>query len=159
MDINNGNIGKIYIIPDDAEKMCFAVKEIISDISCCCGGLSEEKIFEFKVILNELMVNAFMHGNKMDKRKGLRIEMRKTCDNRLCLSIRDEGDGFDYAGMYDKTRRAEVKATDGTTGQECPEEARYLEEGGRGLMIVRNLCDCVSYNRKGNRVVIIKRIY
>ncbi len=57
------------------------------------------------------------------------------------IAIRDEGPGFDVAGLPD------VKA-----------DPSYLAEGeGRGLVLIRMFMDEISFNPQGNEITLVKR--
>ena len=102
--------------------------------------LPEEATFDLKLAATEALVNAVEHGNKYDERKMIRVN----CEARngaVIVRVRDEGDGFDPAGVPDPT---------------LPEN--ILKEHGRGIFLMRNLCDDVCYNEKGNEVTIVKKI-
>ena len=64
----------------------------------------------------------------------------KVTDEKLCMSFIDEGEGFDYNNLPDPLS-----------------DENILKEGGRGVYIVRNYADKVSYNEAGNRVYIEKK--
>ena len=99
-------------------------------------------MFEIKVILNELLQNAIRHGNKEDSSKEVKI--RAGIDNSFVyFIIEDEGKGFDI----------------NCNGQsESFMDICDLKENGRGILIVKNLCDRVKYNSKGNKIVVLKMI-
>jgi serine/threonine-protein kinase RsbW len=57
--------------------------------------------------------------------------------NAFCFKIKDQGKGFDYNNLPDPT---------------APEN--ILKENGRGIFLMRNLSDEVSFNEAGNEVII-----
>jgi len=140
MDTTGIPFKKNYILPDSKLEICCAIKGVISNIRAAFPDICEEKLFELKVILSELLVNALKHGNKMDEYKALELEMMVNGDRKVMITIQDQGEGFNYRALYNEA------AGDMLSGNPC------LEEHGRGLVIVRKLCDRVTYNDKGNKV-------
>ena len=117
--------------------------------------------------VTEALVNALYHGNLEitseqllaadaddRSRETLQAERRATppfCDRRLHvrlaaargelrITIRDEGPGFDVAGVPDPT---------------APEN--LTKASGRGLVMMRMFMDEVSFNDAGNEVTMVKR--
>jgi serine/threonine-protein kinase RsbW len=106
----------------------------------CRAGLSEDETFDLKLAAQEAVVNAVEHGNDCDETKKVHVHCEAT-GNVITLVVRDEGPGFDPAQVPDPT---------------LPEN--ILREHGRGLFLMRNLCDEVRFNAKGNEITIVKRI-
>jgi len=95
--------------------------------------------FAIRLAVEEALVNAIKHGNGSDPTKKIRIEYRVTPDE-FCIKIEDEGPGFDPNSVPDPT---------------SPE---FLERpSGRGLMLMRYYMSEVSFNDRGNCVIMIKR--
>jgi len=128
--------------------MCCTIKVMLKDIQDACSCISEDTLFELKVILNELLSNAIKHGNKMNELKKLKVVSGLTTDSRIFFVIQDEGEGFDcrcYESLIDNSNNP------------CF-DFDNLKETGRGIYIVKELCDRVIYNEKGNRVIAIKKL-
>ena len=104
------------------------------------AGLPESLTFDVRLALQEALVNAVEHGNRLDETKRVHVTCDKT-DDAVTLVVRDEGDGFDPGGVPDPT---------------LPEN--ILREHGRGLFLMRRLCDEVRFNPKGNTVTVVKKI-
>lgn len=89
--------------------------------------IKEDLLQEVKLILNELVLNSAIHGNELDERKKveLNLEINK---NLMKLKVKDEGVGF----LYDNTNYDPLE----------------LKSNGRGLIIVDGLSDefCVDRN-------------
>ena len=128
-----------FILPIVEEIICFLKEYIV---------FSEELFFDVKVILNELMINAVIHGNKKNIEKKVLIKVGICDSNNLCIIIEDEGEELnknicrcdDLANCFDEDSIMDLK--------EC----------GRGLKIVKDLSDKVTFNKKGNRIVVLKNI-
>lgn len=106
--------------------------------------VEDDILFEIKVILNELFQNALKHGNKGLAAKRISIKVWVTDRNSIVFVIEDEGEGFNYTCL----------SRDGFE----PADLCDLKESGRGMLIVKNLCDRLTFNKKGNKVVVLKKI-
>jgi serine/threonine-protein kinase RsbW len=84
--------------------------------------------------LNEIVINAIVHGNKLDPEK--KVIVNAEVDNRRVVwTVTDEGEGFDYNHLPDPT---------------APETLENLT--GRGVFIVKQLADQCIFNATGNQV-------
>jgi serine/threonine-protein kinase RsbW len=106
----------------------------------CRAGLSEDDTFDLKLAAQEAVVNAVEHGNECDETKQVHIHCESN-GRAITLVVRDEGAGFNPDSVPDPT---------------LPEN--ILREHGRGLFLMRNLCDEVRFNAKGNEITMVKRI-
>ncbi|ADU73531.1 serine/threonine-protein kinase RsbW [Acetivibrio thermocellus AD2] len=133
-------------VSSQKENICFLVKDIMKFLSDS-SDVSEDVLFEIKVILNELLQNAIKHGNKEDASKSVEVSVGITADNHVYLIVEDEGEGYDLDCVCAK--------------EEIPEEVTDvcdLKENGRGILIVKNLCDRIRLNKKGNKVIVFKSL-
>ena len=85
----------------------------------------------------ESVTNAIRHGNKFDKEKLVYLTLQVE-NNQLLFEIEDEGPGFDYDTLPDPT---------------APENLE--NPGGRGIFLMRNLCDEVNFLDNGKKVQLI----
>jgi serine/threonine-protein kinase RsbW len=100
---------------------------------------SAKDLFGVKLALEEAIVNAIKHGNRMDPSKSVRVRCELD-DERVQILVEDEGLGFDPSDVPD------------------PTEVENLEKpSGRGLMLMRAFMTTVEYNARGNRVLLEKR--
>ena len=110
------------------------VKNIVEEILQNIRDILDENVFfNTKIILNELIINGVLHGNKQDISKSLDINV--TISNScLVIEVTDEGSGIIYKhksfGDYD-----------------------YCESG-RGLMLVEGLSD--KFTIDGNRATCVQ---
>lgn len=94
--------------------------------------IDDELLFDVKLILNELVVNGAMHGNKKDFFKKVYLDVIVESDSiRIC--VRDEGDGINFDTSY----------------YDC----KSYKCSGRGLVIVEALSDKLILNK--NEVIAI----
>ena len=100
-------------------------------------GLSHTDFNRSMLCVKEAVTNSIVHGNKLDGNKQVSI-MAYKCNKYLYFKIIDEGEGFDYSQISDPTS-----------------EENILKESGRGLFLIKNVCDGFSFKDKG-KVLEIK---
>lgn len=87
--------------------------------------------------LEEVIVNAGVHGNKRDPHKKVKIT-RYYGKKGIVYSIEDEGDGFDIQTTVEKFRKSE----------------KYHSLHGCGLLILNYTKMVVTANNKGNQIIL-----
>lgn len=105
--------------------------------------LSDEDLYEIRLILNELIANGTIHGNKGACTKGITATVHAADNDTLCITVQDDGIGFDHQGFC-----SELYAYDSAS----------LSERGRGLKLIRAMCDDMQFNQRGNVIRIHKSI-
>jgi len=80
--------------------------------------------------------NAITHGNKLDETKQVEIIFAKD-DDKILLSVKDEGDGFDYKLLPDPT---------------SPENLENMS--GRGVFLMSKLSDKIEFEGNGSLVTM-----
>jgi serine/threonine-protein kinase RsbW len=99
---------------------------------------SPHDVFSVHLAVEEALVNAIKHGNRLDASKQVHVECRGT-DERFWIEIVDEGAGFDPDHLPDPTDDENL---------ECP--------SGRGVLLMRNFMSRVEFSQQGKRVVMEK---
>lgn len=132
-------------ILNDLNAVCETVRGIVSFLENDIG-IDSDQSFDVKIILNELLQNAIEHGNLLDCEKKVYMNVCIREEDVLNITIKDQGNGFDVEKVLNK--RNDVS--------EC--EIFDLPECGRGLQIVRSLCDDISFNQRGNCITVKKRL-
>lgn len=102
-------------------------------------GWPQDEIFGIHLAAEEALVNAAVHGNKLDPAKRVHVECHVSSDF-VRLTVTDEGPGFDPEAVPD-----------------CTLAERLEVPSGRGVMLMRSFMTRVEYNLKGNSVVLEKR--
>jgi serine/threonine-protein kinase RsbW len=102
-------------------------------------GWAPSEIFNIHLAVEEAIVNAIIHGNKLDPAKRVHVDCEVSHDLAR-IRITDEGDGFDPARVPD-----------------CTLEDRLDVPSGRGVMLMRTFMTRIEYNAKGNSVVLEKK--
>lgn len=97
-------------------------------------NISEDTFANMMTCLNEIAINAIVHGNKLDESKKV-IVNAEVEPKRIIWTITDEGEGFDYEHLPDPTA---VENLENLTG--------------RGVFIVKQLADQCIFNASGNEV-------
>ncbi|HKS29661.1 MAG TPA: ATP-binding protein [Pyrinomonadaceae bacterium] len=138
----------LKVMPYVREKIDF---ELPSDVSLMNGVLQYliERVARLGVIkpersnlyvaLDEAFVNAVKHGNKNDPSKLVRITAELSA-NECRFTVEDEGEGFNVQEIPDP----------------CDPE-NLFKSSGRGVLLIYNIMDEVSYNERGNRLTMVKR--
>jgi serine/threonine-protein kinase RsbW len=96
--------------------------------------VSEDTFANMMTCLNEAVINAIMHGNKLDPNKTVIVNAEVEA-KRIIWTITDEGPGFDYNALPDPT---------------APDKLEELT--GRGVFIIKHLADQCVFNALGNEV-------
>lgn len=102
-------------------------------------GYGEQDIFAIRLALEEGMMNAIKHGNKLDRSKTVRIEAKVT-PRTVEITVEDQGGGFQRVAVPDP----------------CCEE-NLLKCSGRGILLMEAYMDKVQYSRGGRRVRMVKK--
>ena len=102
-------------------------------------GWPPADIFAIHLAAEEAIVNAIVHGNKLDPTKKVHVEC-EISTAVVRISISDEGAGFDPASVPD-----------------CTVDERLEAPGGRGVMLMKSFMTSIEYNATGNAVVLLKR--
>lgn len=110
-------------------------------------GINSDQSFDIKIILNELLQNAIEHGNLLDCSKRVYMDVCISERDVLNITIMDQGRGFDVR-----------KVMNMKNNEMCDTDILELPECGRGLQIVKSLCDDISFNQRGNCVTVKKRL-
>ena len=95
-------------------------------------------IFGIRLALEEAVVNAIKHGNRLDVTKQVHVVCKSTRE-KIWIKITDQGPGFNPEAVPDCTDPEHIG---------CP--------NGRGIMLMRNFMTRVEYNRQGNVVTMEK---
>ena len=113
----------IKVIKSDLDDIDEAVSFILEKLSSVIRD--EELMFNIRIVINEIVINSYEHGNKCNQEKGINL---KVCVNMDCIhiNVKDEGDGINY--IFNENR--DINTT----------------TSGRGLRIVKHLVDELEIN-------------
>lgn len=97
----------------------------------------EGKIFgRINLAIIEAVNNAILHGNHNDQTKLVSIEA-ESYEDKIIVSVSDEGEGFDYFTIPDPT---------------IPENLN--KKTGRGLYLMNVLSDHLEFQKNGSLVIM-----
>lgn len=97
-------------------------------------SLNDDLYGNVMIAVTESVSNAIVHGNKNDKGKNVSLSMILE-DSSVKFTVMDQGAGFDFDNLPDPT---------------APENIEKL--GGRGIFLMKNLCDEVKFTDEGKSV-------
>jgi serine/threonine-protein kinase RsbW len=126
-----------FSIPSDFASGRDAQKKILDEVAD--RGFNSQSAFAIKLALEEAMINAIKHGNKLDPKKKVHIKTRIT-PLQAEIEIEDEGPGFDRGDVPDPT---------------CEENIEKCS--GRGILLIEAYMNNVEWSHGGRRVRMIKR--
>ncbi|MBN2383446.1 response regulator [bacterium] len=126
-------------IPGDPELFTAISYYLIKE--CQWRGIENDiMLTNLTICLDELLMNAYIHGHSEDISKMITLETRFSHET-LSISIKDQGPGFDH--------------------REFLEEIRSLQPvtlKKKGLFIIQNIVEELFFNESGNEVTIRFRL-
>jgi serine/threonine-protein kinase RsbW len=102
------------------------------------NGIDGENFFALRIALEEALINAIKHGNRMDPQKKVHVEAHIKSD-RAEITIEDEGPGFDRTTIPDPTAEENL--------QKC---------SGRGILLIEAYMTNVTWDRNGRRLRMVR---
>jgi serine/threonine-protein kinase RsbW len=98
----------------------------------------KEAIFNIKLSLEEALVNAIKHGNKLNPKLLVKVDI-ETDAKKLIIKVKDEGKGFNFQDIPDPTV-----------------DKNILRTSGRGVYLIKKLMDKVDFFDGGSGLKMIK---
>ena len=89
------------------------------------------------IAVTEAVNNAVHYGNQEDVTKVINLNFTSLKD-QLVVTVKDQGDGFDYESLPDPTD---------------PNNLEKLE--GRGIFLMKHLSDSLSFSDNGSKVELV----
>lgn len=126
-----------FALPSDVALM-HAILDYLLDRVARLGVIQPESSNLF-VALDEAFVNAVKHGNKFDPTKLVYVTA-EICADEARFTIEDQGAGFNVHDIPNPL-----------------DPANLFKTSGRGVLLIHNIMDEVTYNESGNRVTMVKR--
>lgn len=121
-------------IPSDMSNL-FRAENLIDDLAEKLE-FGDELYGNISVCVIEAVSNAIQHGNSNDVTKIVLLDY-KVKDSTLVFTISDEGNGFDLDSVPDPT---------------LPENLENIK--GRGIFLIRNLADKITFEDRGSIIMI-----
>lgn len=125
-------------IPNDTSEAREVQERIVSLMEANAWPMRD--CFGVRLALEEALVNAIKHGNRMDPDKKVYIACELSTDE-IRIVIEDQGEGFKIEEVPDPT-----------------EDDNLEKPGGRGIMLIRSFMTEVGYNDRGNRLTVAKKL-
>ena len=122
------------IIPSKTENIVL-VEKLVDDV-CDLFDIKEEIYGHILVALTEAVNNALQHGNKANPETHVEVTF-KVKDDTLYFTVKDQGPGFDPTTLPDPTDPANIE-----------------KPTGRGIFLMKHLCDGVTFEEKGTKVIL-----
>lgn len=123
-------------IPSTKDAGHAAIEQLLKALTD--AGWDGRDYFHVQMAVEEAVVNAITHGNKESKSKVVELDFKVSAD-AVYLRIKDEGAGFCLKDIPDPRDDDRLECTN-----------------GRGVLLIRELMSQVSYNERGNEVVMRK---
>ncbi len=111
------------------------VERMIEDV-CDLFNINEDYYGNILVALTEAVNNAIYHGNNANPSKSIDIAF-KSFDDHVSFIVKDEGNGFNYDNLPDPTNPENIE-----------------KPNGRGVFLMRNLADKVTFEDNGSKVCL-----
>lgn len=92
-----------------------------------------------EMALHEALTNAVIHGNHQDANKRVQVACRCSKDGEVSITVRDQGEGFDWRAVSDSIS-----------------QENRLSNHGRGVYLMHALMDEVCFDEGG--VVVCLRM-
>jgi serine/threonine-protein kinase RsbW len=129
--------GDSWVLPTELDVDADASRALRSRLQAL--GWEEGTREDVGTALGEAIWNAIKHGNKLNPNKKIFVSL-KIDKNKLSITVRDEGEGFDPENVSPVETEGEG----------------FGKPSGRGLSWMKAFCDSVTYNEKGNEVTLVK---
>lgn len=126
-----------FTIPSDFAAGRDVQKRILDDVSRV--GFNSQGQFAIKLALEEALINAIKHGNRLDPKKKVHIEA-KVSPQQFEIIIEDEGPGFKRGEVPDPTLEENL--------EKC---------SGRGILLIEAYMSSVQWSHGGRRLKMVKK--
>lgn len=110
--------------------------ELLIDTVCEELKLNEDNYGNILIAVTEAVNNAIVHGNNSEEDKKVKVEVLNE-NSKVVFTVQDEGGGFDFDNLPDPTAPENIENPD-----------------GRGIFLMKNLSDEVSFDLNGSKVNI-----
>ena len=128
--------GLKWVIPSDYDAGQEVQQRILGDAERC--GFSANSLFALRLALDEAMVNAIKHGNRLDPKKKVRVEATVTPE-AVRIQIEDEGPGFDRRRIPDPTA-----------------DENLCRCSGRGILLIESYMNGARWDKGGRRLRMVR---
>lgn len=124
-------------IPSELDYCAVVVEQVLDQLEK--ASWPNKDVFGIHMAIEEAITNAIRHGNHCASDKDVHIEI-KISQSSFYAKVTDQGCGFDPNSLPDPTDDENLEKT-------C----------GRGVMLMQNFVDEVTFNEEGNSVELRKK--
>lgn len=96
--------------------------------------LEDDTTGNLMLLLSEAVTNAIVHGNKLDKKKKVEVEVQIN-SNKIVSTVKDQGDGFEPDVANNPLK-----------------EENLLKDSGRGIFLIKEISDSMDYLDNGTTI-------
>jgi serine/threonine-protein kinase RsbW len=125
-----------FTIPSDYDRAHEVQKQILDAAEK--RGFGGESFFALRIALEEGLVNAIKHGNRMDREKFVKVSAKLT-HSRAEITVEDEGAGFERHAVPDPTKHKNL--------HRC---------SGRGILLIEAYMSEVKWDHGGRRLHMVR---
>lgn len=136
-DPSSGGWSRELDLPSERGASRLIMEELLEQLGH--HGWEPTDIFGIHLAVEEAIVNAIVHGNKLDPTKTVHVSC-SVSQEFARIEITDAGPGFDPSSVPD-----------------CTLDERLEVPSGRGVMLMRSFMSRIEYSPKGNSVLLEKR--
>lgn len=104
------------------------------------ASMHDDDMFVLQLALEEALVNAIKHGNKMNPDLLVAVTIQLSSDE-IVITIKDKGEGFDHEVVSNPTQEENINRL-----------------SGRGVFLIKNLMDTVEYFDQGSGIRMAKNL-
>jgi serine/threonine-protein kinase RsbW len=101
-------------------------------------NLDQSETFAVRLCFEESFINSVKYGSRGNAKLPIKVELAFN-EREVFIAVEDQGNGFNPDSLPDPTSDSNLEAN-----------------SGRGVYLIHHLMDKVTYNKKGNRVEMIK---
>jgi serine/threonine-protein kinase RsbW len=134
--VNGEAMNLAFTFPSDYAKAHEVQKQILEAAEK--RGFAGESFFALRIALEEGLVNAIKHGNRLDRGKLVRVAAKVT-HNRAEITVEDEGAGFERHTVPDPTKHKNL--------HRC---------SGRGILLIEAYMSEVKWDHGGRRLHMVR---
>ena len=116
------------------------IRKIVSELLEFVVAETNIATDELHIALSEAIANAIIHGNKNNPRKVVNVQVTIQA-KEVIFKVVDEGSGLDHRNLPNPK-----------------EDDNLHKRNGRGLFLIRQLMDEVTFNPLGNEITITKYV-
>jgi serine/threonine-protein kinase RsbW len=133
-----GQVRLDFLMPSKLSRI-LGVNRLVSFLASEFGFPPEDSTVNLPLVMDEAISNAIIHGNKGHEERKVHVRIYIS-SRRFVAQVEDEGEGFDPNGARDPKAKENI-----------------LKNSGRGIYLIKELMDKVTYCKGGCILEVEKR--